>query len=240
MKATATHSSRSVGQEVLLDAAQMGSRAHRLRSFWTNLAEPVALQKVISNVQRDNTITVNQILRDGWRTQEVRTTDHSSQYKCNEIGIEMRALPTFTKVRGSRAFRDQGPGMLVRRLADDDTQAYREPDVEEKLIIMGFDPSLLSDERISTEEAHGLIGNAIDLTALSRLLMLAEATAVFTASGSLNHKKTSTNPEEVNDPRIAPSLGAPQEGQHGVQSEATTIRVINSCVQKTALHRHSN
>ena len=128
-------------------------------------------------MQRDDSIRVSQILADGWETQLVQKTDKPPHYVCNIRGQEMRALPTFCKVRGSRAFRDKGPGMLTRTIAGDSTSAYREPDYPEKLAAMGFSSDMLNVPGVSVEEAHALVGNAIDLTALTRLVALAESVA---------------------------------------------------------------
>ena len=41
-----------LGPSALLDAARFGSRAHRLRNFWTNILPPEVLQAVCDKVRR--------------------------------------------------------------------------------------------------------------------------------------------------------------------------------------------
>jgi site-specific DNA-cytosine methylase len=41
-----------IGQPLLLDAVRFGSGAHRLRKFWTNLANPYQVQTVADTITR--------------------------------------------------------------------------------------------------------------------------------------------------------------------------------------------
>ena len=165
------------GQEVIMDAAQFGALSHRCRSFWTNLLNTPTLRSMMQNVVRQEGLMVNSVLKDGWTTSQVKNDDIYPFYPCNKIGRQMSALPTFTKTIGSRAFRDQAPGLLVRHLKGDTTVAYREPDPEEKAICMGFSADVTNAPGVTTSQRHALIGNAINLTSLSRWLALIEATA---------------------------------------------------------------
>jgi hypothetical protein len=56
---------KELGTPVLLDAARVGSRAHRLRNYWTNLADANALQVVIDSVQRPPGLLAADILEEG-------------------------------------------------------------------------------------------------------------------------------------------------------------------------------
>jgi hypothetical protein len=48
-----------IGQPVLLDAARFGSGAHRLRSFWSNLANPTQILAVADAIDRDPSLTAD-------------------------------------------------------------------------------------------------------------------------------------------------------------------------------------
>ncbi len=103
---------RSLGDPVCIDAAAFGSRAHRLRNWWTNLADAVHLQLVCDQVQRPTGFLVNDILETGRYTQVARRTDKAPFYVCNVAGEALQALPTLVCYAGSRAFRDGAAGMI--------------------------------------------------------------------------------------------------------------------------------
>jgi hypothetical protein len=46
-----------IGQPVLLDAPRFGSGAHRLRNFWTNLANPTKINTVANAIDRNPKLT---------------------------------------------------------------------------------------------------------------------------------------------------------------------------------------
>ena len=46
-----------IGKPVLLDAVRFGSGAHRLRIFWTNLANPYQVQTVADTITRNLKLT---------------------------------------------------------------------------------------------------------------------------------------------------------------------------------------
>ena len=55
----------SLGQPIILDAARVGSYAHRLRNYWTNLAAPEALQLVLDSIHPNPDQSVADILEPG-------------------------------------------------------------------------------------------------------------------------------------------------------------------------------
>ena len=54
-----------LGPEVVIDAAQLGSRAHRLRAWWTNLAEAGVLRAAVEKQTRPPGLFVHQVLDSG-------------------------------------------------------------------------------------------------------------------------------------------------------------------------------
>ncbi|CAM6103418.1 unnamed protein product [Calypogeia fissa] len=54
-----------LGPALLLDAASVGSRAHRPRLWWTNLLLREVLRRAFDAVQRPSDLTVDSILDGG-------------------------------------------------------------------------------------------------------------------------------------------------------------------------------
>ena len=101
-----------LGTAVLLDAAAVGSRAHRPRLWWTNLAPQEWLKRAYNLVQRPSHFTVDDILDSGRQSQRVRHNDRPPLAFVNQIGQPRAALPTLVSFPASHAFRDQGPGLI--------------------------------------------------------------------------------------------------------------------------------
>ncbi|OAE30300.1 hypothetical protein AXG93_3964s1130 [Marchantia polymorpha subsp. ruderalis] len=101
-----------IGSVVLLDAARVGSRAHRARLWWTNLLPREILRHAYDSVQRDPTLTVDSILDVFRHSQVVRVADRSPMALVNRVGQPRMALPTFVSYPASHAYRDGGPGLL--------------------------------------------------------------------------------------------------------------------------------
>jgi site-specific DNA-cytosine methylase len=62
-----------LGPELVMDAAQVGSRAHRLRAWWTNLEGIPLLRAVMANQTRPPGLFVHQVLRTGRRAKPPRS-----------------------------------------------------------------------------------------------------------------------------------------------------------------------
>ena len=103
-----------LGDPVLLDAAQVGAGAHRLRNYWTNLANPAHLMTVLDTVHRDPSISLrNSVLDPGRSPQMALRADMLPMYPVNTKGEELRALPTLMATVDSYAFRNGGHGMVI-------------------------------------------------------------------------------------------------------------------------------
>ena len=105
-----------LGPPVVLDAAQFGSYAHRVRNFWTNLADPCLIQRAVRDVHRDPSRCVADILPPNLVPLKVEHADVPPRYVCNQPGEPLRAFPCLVAHGCSRAFRDLGPGMLFDKL----------------------------------------------------------------------------------------------------------------------------
>jgi site-specific DNA-cytosine methylase len=124
----------AIGHPVTVDAAQFGSRSHRLRNFWCNFADTASIAAVLSVVKRPAGLLVDDILDNGRKSQPVRSPDFPPAYKCNRPGKPMEALPTLVAYPASRAFRDGKSGMVW-----DNTQGRLvEPNADERERALGY------------------------------------------------------------------------------------------------------
>ncbi|GJP57637.1 hypothetical protein CLOP_g11269 [Closterium sp. NIES-67] len=105
-----------LGHGVAWDAAQMGSRTHRVRRYWQNLVPEPVLRDQLSRMQRPVPRQVQDILEPGRRPAPVTTPEVKTQFPCNQVGEPRQAWPTLVATPGSYAFRMQGsepgPGMV--------------------------------------------------------------------------------------------------------------------------------
>ena len=101
-----------IGSAVLLDAAQVGSRAHRPRLWWTNMMPLEVLKRAFDHVPRPEGLTVDAILDRGRHSQAVRRADRPPLVMVNQVGTPRAALPTLVSHPASYAYREGGPGLL--------------------------------------------------------------------------------------------------------------------------------
>jgi hypothetical protein len=123
-----------LGEPIVLDAAQFGSRAHRLRYYWTNLVQRDGLAAVLQAAQRPAGRFVQNLLGPGRQCKPVRKDDAHPFYCCNMAGRPMQALPTLMATIGSYAFRGDGQGTIW----DSNLQRWTEPTVRERELALGY------------------------------------------------------------------------------------------------------
>jgi site-specific DNA-cytosine methylase len=100
-----------LGVPVLIDAAAVGSRAHRPRFWWTNLAPVELLQSAIARTRRPD-VYVSDILDPHRTPQRVYHDDQAPLAVVNRKGEPRRAFPTLVSFARSYAFKDNGPGLV--------------------------------------------------------------------------------------------------------------------------------
>jgi hypothetical protein len=99
------------GMPVLIDATAVGSRAHRPRLWWTNLAPAELLQSAVGQIKRPN-VYVSDILDLHRASRRVYHDDQAPLAVVNRKGEPRRALPTLVSFARSYAFKDNGPGLV--------------------------------------------------------------------------------------------------------------------------------
>eukprot|EP00877_Chromochloris_zofingiensis_P012904 jgi/Chrzof1/7868/Cz02g39130.t1 len=161
----------AIGEPVVVDAAQFGGYSHRLRDFWTNLADASVLQQVINLIVRDPARVVDDVLCEGCFTTTVRKDDAFPYYCCNKVGEPLRALPTFVSVVVSRGYRPLTQGMIF----DTNTKQCREPVPNERERALGYDDNATAFWGSTFKQRHELLGQCMDQFTLQSLLALCAA-----------------------------------------------------------------
>ncbi|KAG6558052.1 hypothetical protein Mapa_000232 [Marchantia paleacea] len=158
---TSAHQVRSwIGLAVLLDAARVGSRAHRPRLWWTNLLPRDVLLRAYDGVKS--------ILDVDRHSQSVFYADRSPMAVVNLVGQPRAALPTLLSYPASHAYKEGGP-----RLAwDSHLQRLVEPNAEERKRAMGFCTSTKAVPTLSEASRRQVLGQAMDLNCLTWIVSL--------------------------------------------------------------------
>lgn len=159
-----------LGQPVVLDAAQFGSRAHRLRCFWTNLAPQQQLAALLGAAVRPTGRLVQDILGPGRSCKPVGRSDQPPLYCCNVVGQPMQALPTLMATVASYAFRGEGQGMIW----DAAVQAWTEPSVQERELAMGYARDSTAAPGASLLLRHQILGRCMDSNVVMALVAAAQ------------------------------------------------------------------
>ena len=83
-----------IGRPVTLDAARVGSYAHRLRNFWSNLAPFHLVQDQVQAIQRPPHVQADAVLKPGHFSSRVEVPDRPPFYQANIMGQPRSAFPT--------------------------------------------------------------------------------------------------------------------------------------------------
>ena len=151
-----------LGPPTFVDAAALGSYAHRPRWIWTNLAASATLTSALSQVRRPAHRKVDDILDDHRVSTEVSKDDEPPLAMVNRVGFPRGAFPTLMCYPRSFAFRAGGPGMVW----DATSQSYEEPSADERERAMGFLTGTTAAPDLSEGQRRFLLGQAIDLNTL--------------------------------------------------------------------------
>jgi site-specific DNA-cytosine methylase len=171
-----------LGVPVLIDAAAVGSRAHRPRFWWTNLAPAELLQSAIGRTRRPD-VYVSEILDPHRTPRRVYHDDQAPLAVVNRKGEPHRAFPTLVSFARSYAFKDNGPGLVW----DSITQEMVEPNADEHERTMGFPTGTTNVHGISEQQRRFLLGQAMDLNYLTWVVSLVVAEQRRLASTLIGH-----------------------------------------------------
>jgi hypothetical protein len=155
-----------LGTPVAFDAARAGSYAHRLRNYWTNLADTTVMQHILDRLECPHRYVIDELLGDRRYSLDVAKAEKTvSGYEVNTEGQKRVTFPTLMSYPSSRAFRPGKSGCIY----DAQTGRFDEPSAEEREVIMGFEPSSTAAPELSEQDRRALLGQAIDLNALLAL-----------------------------------------------------------------------
>ena len=161
------------GPSTFIDAAKIGSRAHRARSWWTNLVPTTLLRAAYHHKERPENLLVQDILDPHRKPRHVRWDDKPPYALVNTTGQPRKALPTLVSFPRSYAFRGDGPGTILDTSGAD--FITEESNADERERAMGFltGTTHLPDQSISEHQRCMLLGQAMDLNCLTWLIAIA-------------------------------------------------------------------
>ena len=179
-----------LGHPICVDATLLGSLAHRLRNYWTNLACTSQVMAVLGQVSRPLSLRVDSILDDGHTSQPVKHNDQLPYTLCNRVGHPRSALPTLMSFQSSHAFRDNGPGMILNIR----TNQLREPTATERERAMGYSPGTTAAPGISEQQRCAALGNCMDSYAMQSIMAICMALNRVSPPISITAAVTHTRP----------------------------------------------
>ena len=159
----------ALGEPLLFDAVQVGSFAHRLRNYWTNLAAPAHLVALFEHVPPPASAQqlTGYVIQDAGRVlQYVERPDPWPQYAVNVVGQPRKALPTLVAYPGSRAFRPGCAG-AVWLVAE---QRHVEPSPDERERALGYNTGATRAPGVSEQSRHAVTGRCMDAFAMQALM----------------------------------------------------------------------
>ena len=165
-----------IGPSCLLDAARVGSYAHRLRNYWSNLCDPAELQLVLDSYERDQSLSLSDIIEYGRHAQICKQIHPDPWYCANIVGEPLLVLPTLVATIDSYSFRNGKSGMVI------DSEGVLVPlTIEERELALGFPAGCTAAPGASYETRHKATGSAFDINALT--FLLASALAIRSRNG---------------------------------------------------------
>lgn len=160
---------------VLLDAAQFGAYAYRLRNWWCNWLTPGELEAVAAVVRRAPHRYVDSILDGHHELTGMVRTNGPPFYPVNRNG-RVECLPTLVSFLGSRAFVKGKPGVLhIKGMPWQDDADFEEPSPDERERCLGFSTGSTRAPGLSEAARHRLLGQCMDLHVVEAILAIARA-----------------------------------------------------------------
>ena len=182
-----------LGPPVLLDAARVGSFAHRLRNYWTNVARTDAMQLVLDSITRDPSLSLTSILEPGTQPPLCTRVNPPPWYPANRKGQPIQVLPTLVATPRSYAFRPKdssggtGSGLVLTATGP------RDLTLRERELALGYQPCISELHNLSFQDAHVLLGQAFDINAVHALLTIGLAIRHARLPTSPSHTVTATS-----------------------------------------------
>ena len=183
MQATLQLVNTALGAPVLLDAVLFGSYAHRLRNWWTNLADARVLECVASCMRPDSRQLVDDILDPGRQAGWAVYDDRHPFALANRKGEPLAALPTLVAYQDSYQFQEGKPGQVY----DASMKCHTPLRMEERERALGYCAGATAAPGVSETQRHAITGRCMDqwnLTGLFALCSALQRSDQFTGSDS--------------------------------------------------------
>lgn len=152
---------KMLGGAVRLDEAGCGGNHHRVRRFWSNLADMERVKRAWERREQCLPPLLTEVLPSHLRPQ-VNLPTPPGGVRVNKPG-QPRALPTILARADSDAYRGDGAGMLWNT----ETWEWERPDVALKEQLFGYKPGVVTG--VKQKDMERLIGNAMGLHSISWL-----------------------------------------------------------------------
>ena len=151
-----------LGAPIVLDAAGMGSAAHRVRLFWTNWEQSNILQKAIPQDKYPEPSLESILHHDHVSTVPVHTPVHPF-VKHNKQGRTRKCMPTIVSYPKSHAYRTKengkpGEGQLWNKTM----KRWDEPSLNEKEQMMGYNIDATKAGHVTIGQRAMRLGQAMD------------------------------------------------------------------------------
>ena len=171
-----------LGPPVCVDAAQLGARAHRLRNWWSNLADPRRLSYALMQFQRPpRSVQDAGLLGAGRVTAIAEMRERAPWASVNEPGKPVVVWPTLVAHPYSYAFQPGKPGAV-----QDSRQGVSQPSVRERELALGYAEASTWAPGVTDAQRHAILGKCMDAQCLEVLIFMLRALfdAGLTASGT--------------------------------------------------------
>jgi transposase InsO family protein len=225
-----------IGRPVTFDGVQVGSRAHRLRNYWTNLTDGHRADEVFTKIHAYPEGPLSQILGPGRVPTPVKEVERSqSEIRVNKYGEARKVFPTIMSFPLSRAFHPGKPGSLF----DENTQSWDEPNPEEREAALGYDVGGTAAPGVLDSCRNRMLGQAMDVRAIQALYLVANLMSVRgVAAHDLNlherakylHEQYKQSPQEnvtFSDlPTIALPAVQPDQESNDIWVDQAALQVL--------------
>lgn len=208
----------ALGPPVLTDAPPFGSYSHRLRNFWTNIADVRRMNKAVQELQPPTGTLAQDILDPGRFVTPVERSDRHPFHLSNRVGQPRRVFPTLVAYPMSRAFQQGCPGAVY-----DSRLGWTEPNPDERERILGFATGTTKIPGITESERHRLTGNAIDLRVLTGLIRMAALLLPTQTCRELSYNPVPPAPRTTTQYKATP----PPQGKASVLSLVLALQAAD-------------
>ena len=151
-----------IGAPVVIDAADLGAAAHRVRLFWSNMMQPELMQAALPKLLIPSPPLCS-ILKAHHVPTRPGHSDRPPFATHNQLGGARLCMPTVVSYLGSRAFKPKANGNPGEgEVFNTETNLWEEPDAEEKELLVGYTPGDTAASGVSEADRAIRLGRALE------------------------------------------------------------------------------